>query len=589
MIEAIAELGDYIGKKENIEGSDCYVENHFITKKPLIAMIEIQIDEGNVSLKDVTHKKYEDDDYKRLLYKKPPAQGKGYSPSIIYQNINKTLQKKIIPLFTQKYEFLSDEQNVELQKISKVLEENKDYIEGNVEELKKSDPKSYIVLTTIINGHFPKEISYLKEIFLNLLKGKLGERYENQACSCCGRIKEVYEKGFPFKFFTLDKPGYAYKMNPSNQYKMIPVCENCSLNLQIGMGYLKENLQYRFYGMQYLLVPQFLLGIDKNILRLIIEVGEFSSGEKQGERRHFSEERIFRKIRDNLEDSVSFTLFFFNEGQQFIIHRVIEDIFPSRFNRIFEEIDKINEDQFIDSAASVYNRFSFGTLRHFFPKGRSKNDDKFMDIVSSVLIDRKIDYYTIAKQLISRIIEEYNKEEKEIYKYSILRRNTISAFQVIRFLLNLQLFQNYNDGDIMENMVQGKKTEKINSFLNSNEDFYNTNEKRASFLVGVMVNEVLNAQSKELGSKPFIKHLKGFNLDFRGLKEVFNKSYEKLEQYDKLRFNQDLVGEISQYFGGSGHEWKLSNVDTTFFFLQGLSIANHLIFGKDDTEDENDE
>lgn len=77
------------------------------------------------------------------------------------------------------------------------------------------------------------------------------------------RTKERYCFGTvdTYKFYTIDKPGYiAGGFNEKESWKNYPVCAECRLALEEGKRYLENELTFRFYGLEYQLIPNFIIG-----------------------------------------------------------------------------------------------------------------------------------------------------------------------------------------------------------------------------------------------------------------------------------------------------------------------------------------
>jgi len=95
-------------------------------------------------------------------------------------------------------------------------------------------------------------------------------------CSICAEPhKEVSGKTDVFKFYTIDKPGFITGgFRVENAWKNYPVCKDCIKYLESGRDYLEKNLNFRFYGFNYLLIPRLLLEDNYKldpILKLLVD------------------------------------------------------------------------------------------------------------------------------------------------------------------------------------------------------------------------------------------------------------------------------------------------------------------------------
>ncbi|MBK8664242.1 MAG: hypothetical protein IPN18_21585 [Ignavibacteriales bacterium] len=68
------------------------------------------------------------------------------------------------------------------------------------------------------------------------------------------------------------------------------------------------------------------------------------------------------------------------------------------------------------------------------------------------------------------------------------------------------------------------------------------------FCLGVLVQMVMNIQNANLGSTPFIKKLKGFQLSAKDVENVYVEALAKLQQYQGNYAYGNLRKFMTQYF-----------------------------------------
>ena len=73
--------------------------------------------------------------------------------------------------------------------------------------------------------------------------------------------------------------------------------------------------------------------------------------------------------------------------------------------------------------------------------------------------------------------------------------------------------------------------------------FFSSSYKKAAFMMGCLVELLLNAQRRKLNSEPFLEQLQGLNLDENDLQKLFPRLMEKTGQYyDQIeKFQRDYV------------------------------------------------
>lgn len=584
MIEAIKDLGEYVMDSEKISETDMFTINP-MTKSGGGSIIYIKLTKDGDAFKfeKIDFKDYSDEDYKLTLYPSKVARGVSNSPTCKITGASKSFTNKIWKYFKKDFTFLGDEEKDRINQICACLEENKEQIINLIEEHVKLLPKkNFKILTLQIDDKDLIDDDLIKKIFITLSNNKMGGVKNNQCCACCSKVGQVYSDAFPpdLTFFTVDKPGFAYEFDKNNTYKMLPLCYQCAIHLRIGLKFIREQLNHQLYEENYFLIPHFLNKIDNRILKRIVEMRNFSTSNETKEQFKMDEAVILRKINQDIDNSVNFILLFYKKEKSALkILCSIEDIFPSRFNKVFEGIDSVNNYRLFENLfiKNPKLRFNFGVIRYFFPKSKNTKSDKdFFSVVSDIVNGVKIDYSFLLQAFMKKIEETFRQE-----KNHNVEEPTLKALLFLMFLEMMDLLKNMSEGSLMEEVYETKSEfiKSIRRFFEENNTCYNTNEKRAAFLVGCLVNNVLYAQGKSLsGSRPFSHRLKGLKLDLRSLKQLFNEAIAKLEQYKQKQVNEPLIMEISNYFSRTDcNNWKMSVVDINFFVAQGLSLAKQFI------------
>jgi CRISPR-associated protein Csh1 len=107
--------------------------------------------------------------------------------------------------------------------------------------------------------------------------------------------------------------------------------------------------------------------------------------------------------------------------------------------------------------------------------------------------------------------------------------------------------------------------------------------KKALFLEGVLVQELLNIQYKYRGSTPFRKKLNGLKIDEKTAKKVFTEAINKLEEYEK-NFFKKLEEAIAAYLIKSDFS-KYSVDELSYYFTLGMALGKRIKEDKDNVEE----
>jgi CRISPR-associated protein Csh1 len=409
-----------------------------------------------------------------------------------------------------------------------------------------------------------------------------------------------------YNFYTVDKPGFVTGgFKQQDAWKNYPVCLQCACNLELGKRYLNENLNFRFYGFKYLLIPKFFNNERMEEVLDILE-GDLADRADKFIKAGFKQEYINRltdaeneifELFSRKEDYVSFDLVFYREKQAaFNILLHVEDVLPSRFRKLFETKARLDEiDIFKREVSSKDGKrlliFNFGVLRNFFPyesKTRSF-DEHFLDLVGKIFSLKPIDYHFVVRAIVKKLRSGYVDSPQ-------VRLDCLSGYLLLNYLADLKILS--KGGERMEIKpiadLQGAFwTEdmdvlgKVDAFFQAHIGFFDLAAKKTCFLIGVLVQMLLDIQQlKYKTSKPpFRSKLQGLRLTENIVKRLSYAAQNKLEEYDK-NYYRKLEALIAQYMIAAGPKWSCTNDEISFHFTLGMNMAGLFKSRKDEEGDE---
>lgn len=616
MIEAIRNIGEYALKKEkkNINDPlDILIGNPANRNTENILFILLDEENEEFKYKGIEIENYSKDKLVKYLYRKGSgARGTDTTPTSMVTEMEKTFNIKILSWF-KKYNSDQNNQYNSLPKIYLVLENNKTKI---IQDLKEKSEKGNNIISLKINGNYLGDLEIFKNILVSDAKEnyfkKFGieSKYEEKLCSVCKkRQSEVYGFVSTFNFYTVDKPGFVSGgFRQKDAWKNYPVCLNCALTLEEGRKYLRDNLNFNFYGFRYLLIPKFVKGIQEEIQNSIFKAIKSQKDPK------FIKKEIKRLTNDEDEALKLMSkegnylnnnfLFYYApkgfDGAVFNILLYIEDILPSRLKRLFEVKEIIDQEEiFINCMVPTFNdkgkkdnekplEFNFGILRTFFPKvSNNRTYNKyFLDITSKVFNEKPIEYDLLLNFIVRKIRDDF------VSGYST-KIDTLKAFMLLNYLNKLNILK-YKKEEItkMEKLtlpkeIGGEIKIKIESFFDKFFNFFDSSIKKAVFLEGVLTQFLLNIQYQERKANPFRIKLKGLKLDEKQIRKLLPEIQNKLEEYGK-NYYRDLEAIISNYFVLSGNDWSLTNDEISFCFTLGMNLSNLFKKEKENGGNENE-
>lgn len=405
-----------------------------------------------------------------------------------------------------------------------------------------------------------------------------GSSSVDKICAICGTKSKVGKIDI-FKFSSTDKPGFITGgFDDSLAWRNFPVCFECKTSLENGKKFLDAKLNFRFYGLNYYLIPRLLIG-NKNVLTEILDIISDTTkavGLKERiKKRITSDENEILEYLSEVKDILTINFLFLRRDQSAErILLLIEDVFPSRIRKIFDAKDYVD---------GVFNNdsdkgFTFGTIRTFFSKsseGKRESDlnKYFLEIVDSVFKGRRLDFTFLLKFYMATIRKEFINDGYFMSRVKDSLMNTM-------FFENLGLITFEEVKDMEESIFEEVFKKYGNTFASP--------VKRGLFLLGALTQKLLNIQAyNRQGAKPFIKKLKSLKMDQKDIIGLLPDVQDKLEQYDSFDKWRKLAQESSKYLlVNAGESWKLSIDEINFYFACGMNLVDDIasiIYQKENT------
>lgn len=451
-----------------------------------------------------------------------------------------------------------------------------------------------------------KYLAEFRTVQLQLLKsGNEGksEKYDvisegrDKCCSVCLEKKPlVHGFGSPFKYSTVDKPGFVSGFfRQENNWKSYPICSSCALAFEMGRNWVVEKMSRSFYGRFYYIIPKMTINRSPEFFQKILDYLEDLRYSEENKDISTKEEYVMRKIAREFgeKDDFALNLLFYEENQTTKAIKIklhLEEIVPSRFREIFEETpDKIKDHPLYIEAIPPKKdeppedlKFNFGILREFF-------DERFYEIVQSVFMGFPLEREVLYKAFIERYRER--RKERKIDDLTIRK-----AHLVMNFFDQLGIITSPTNHSNMEEIISTEENqsekgksfdlEKYLNFVRDNQSFLGGDDVREGvFALGIWVKYLLNLQYAKLGTgnSPFEKTFKGFQMNPESLKSLAVKTLAKYNDYQSAGYHTELRSIIHKKFTMNVLELKkYSNNDLSFYFVAGLELASQ--FKRENTD-----
>lgn len=613
MIEAIKEMGVYSSEKDGKSVSnplDILIENpNSNDTYKNVFVVTLKKEEFNFEYKGIELEEFSIDKKEKYLYRGKKGNNPDFTPTsrinkqnIIKKTFNKRFLKWFLDIEKERDEHNFGEEEIEfLRKIKSCLDKNKEIIKIHfMEKHENIDKKENSIITLGIIENGGKKYVGDYQVFRNILENKAKKDFyfskthntesisERQYCSVCNEKRDVVY-GFvkTYKFYNVDKPGFVSGgFERKNSWKNYPVCFNCALALEAGKNYLDEKLSFKFYGFHYYLIPKFTYKRDYDEIFEIFETYRDPIFSKKDVDKLTDDEDDILEELSNQENYLNNNLMFYQKtNSAFRILLYIENILPSRLQELFnvkKEVDSIEIFKKYPLSkkkeTSIY--FNFGIVRRFFPwvSNNRTYDKYFLEIVSKIFTEKKVDYNFILRFVMEKIRTEFSNDRH----INIL---VMEGFLLLNYLNKLKLLKTIG-GDLkmkeIEKIFEKKDSEdldnKIERIFNEFSEFFNSHAKKVIFLEGVLTQFLLNIQrlpevsNAKPGKEPFRSRLMGLKLNEKQIKKLLPEIQNKFEQYGK-NYYKKLEAIISKQFVFSGNNWKMNNDEISFYFVLGMNLS----------------
>ncbi len=314
-----------------------------------------------------------------------------------------------------------------LQKIIKKLNEKAGYavlpiscndnIANRLEDvLNNLQSNENILLTIKFENKYIGELKEIVEVVEKAYEEQGKESRGKALCSVCLEEKEVSGDISPYKFYTIDKPGYVSGgFDKRMAFKNFPLCYECKRHIDEGKRIIEKKLTFNLSGLRYQLIPEFIVGREelvREVMEVLLndEVRKLKLSERERRVLLSDEEEILDLLSEE-GDFLSLNLLFIESQQsaeRILLH--LQDIYPSRLKQLFEAKDKVEKLLGLES-------FTYGIVYSFFsksdPSKRTPDLQKyFLEIVDRTFRGIKVEEKFLIRFLLGRIRDSLKRSEE---------------------------------------------------------------------------------------------------------------------------------------------------------------------------------
>lgn len=614
---AIKLLGDYAKRCNGLDDIETYIESEKLQGvEKVICIVFKRNDEGFFDYSGTHIEDYDKSKPRRYLYRSHTSNQFNITPStkIAYDIKNKkpkidTAYERIEYWFEKfKNELNGDTYGIE--KVGKEITDKEKQIRKDIDskiDALKNDELKDLLLTIKFKDNETENEKYLGDIgiFIDILKSegfkclynKDGKDSKgNGVCVSCGHDEEVFDS-FPFKFHTVNKMGFAPEFCKEDSWKGLPLCEHCTKSLLNGKNFLETYLKKNFYGYEFYVIPHFIQGeLDDKLMEDLKE----KKHDKDYESLLIEDEDYILGPIIEKGDRLNI-IFMFTEktiGGNYNIVKYVENVPPSWLKKLYETHKIIKGEREIfketslkrigvlskDKSGDLENilksngGITIGALvREFFPNSSKETGiygKYFIDMIGDILARRTINRDLLINAFM-REIRNAHVKDNQWRREKVL---TLKSFMFFLFLMELKLIKNG------ENMVeQNIKSEKLEKFIKEYLEAFNSSDKIAVFLEGVLTGFLLDIQYANIKSTPFKSKLHGLHLDRKRICKLLPEIIQKLDEYKtSYKWLRELISEY--LLKADNEEWKISKDEISYYFVLGLNLEKIFKETEEETE-----
>lgn len=457
--------------------------------------------------------------------------------------------------------------NSELSKLNRLLSEL---------ELKKENRYLFIFK---FDGKYPGEIPKLVE----LLESEAFDKYhkksksKNKVCSVTYNQTDTVWGSVDTLGFTVDDHAFMRGgFKPKDNYKMFPVSPKAVQILEGAKRLLFEkftNDKYGFYNIRFVMVPH-LINVKDDLKKEVYKSFVDRTDEKVDNNKNSliaNEKLIHEIIKDEKlsNNQIFYDILFYQRNQrQFLLKLILNDVLPSRFKELMKKKEIIENyyNSFNDKYYEVFVNLVWFSI--FFRKKVQNQyiiENIFYQLLQGIFWNTKLDRLQLLHSMLNKIRTAFRDPKQ----YGISFRNlTLNSFILYNYLYELKII-----GEEHKMIERSNENVSLNysEFIKQHPGFFDSNYKKGIFLVGVLTSKLIRKQRIELNNEPFLRELKGLNLDKQEIKRIFTKLSNKMREWEIHKYNYELEQEAAEYLV---EEHKITNHEISYIFTLGMVLGN---------------
>lgn len=419
----------------------------------------------------------------------------------------------------------------------------------------------------------------------------------NQNCHSCNKNHSKTVNGIQLvmPFYTIDKENFFNQRNSNNAYKSFTLCQKCYEEYLVGINYIYNNLRGRLLKNDFTLVPREIYNTEKEkyeekLITVVETLEKMDNYNPQDIKKLNSVKRLLSKNNHTLK----FDLLLHKKDQSSykifdVLYNVDFSIFVDMLYNLEDIVHKYSQN---NTKKEKWYRVNLNTIIWMLTKGiMKKNDLEEKRLFLQACLGRKhINKHELNQYFLSGFKKEFNDNRKSYYKIA----NNPLKYLIAREFISLQNNKkevkklSEKEKEFYDSLQEQDFSEEIKEQFELNPAYKNNLETQGMFLLGYLIGQVYNEQTKRGQGTTIINQIDFFEINKRNLSSFLSLVSDKLstirvqvekEKVDLLTLKKKeykaATSRLSQF-----KEFKLDKNELVLHLLVGFSYGQKTNFKK---------
>jgi len=447
--------------------------------------------------------------------------------------------------------------------------------------------KDVSLFTLEANGQILVQHPDYKSYLFQSLISEIFEKAEKGICYLCNNSKNVTwdTTRLKFKFYMTEKIGFASGLGEGKAFlRNYALCERCYKAIILAESFIRNHLESSLAKSRVYIIPSFQLQNVLSPRKLEKWSKEFVKGSFNAVKSLKGWQDFQNKLEEfqeyeALKNVFMLNFIFFKQRQaEFKILRLIQDIPPSRLDKLRDTSNRVRDRASLLLSEDDNWYLGLENMYYLFPVKRVRRgwgNKQVLEFYDSLFSGKPVSYFFLIKKFVD-LIKVYRFEQ--FGQFNISRPDNLDiglVYALLKANLLLLFLQKLNilrGRPVMEDKFE-LSDKAMEAFV---KEMGYSKPQVGLFLLGYLIGEVGSAQySPENKTKPILNKITYQGMNRGKIMRLTNDIFEKLKQYKKLPFNEKFSAEAKKFLDRNFENWPLSDQENVFYILSGYAYNTY--------------